>query len=210
MRGWVIVVSGVLFCAVTSLLGDTSLLMGAVAQSWVPYLAVPFAVGFVAVRMTVFRAGLLGALSSVVLVIGFYAVSPFDSPGLPASTDGIYEYAPLGIVTGFMLAALSRSIASRVARAPVRWALACCSILILAQTASWVILGWGVHEVTTSSGVVAVGESTADVIASSSIVLAFSCTLIVFAIHGLSRAFDQHSPTKQAARPRQDLGNPSS
>jgi len=198
--GWVIVVSGVLFCAVTSLLGDTSLLMGAVAQSWVPYLAVPFAVGFVVVRLTVLRAGLLGALSSVAVVVGFYAVSPFDSSGLPVSSDGIYEYAPLGIVTGFMLAALSRSIASRVARAPVRWALACYLILILALTASWVILGWGVQEVTTSSGLVAIGESTADVIASSSIVLAFSCTLIAFAIYGLSTSFDPQSPTKQAAR----------
>ena len=210
MRGWVIVVAGVLFCAVTSFFGDTSLLMGAVTQSWVPYVAVPFAVGFVPLRMTVFRAGLLGALSSVAAVIGFYAVSPFDSSGLPVSTDGIYEYAPLGIVTGFLLAALSRSLASRVARAPVRWALACCSILTLALTASWVILGWGVNEVTTSSGVVVVGASTADVIASSAIVLAFSCTLIVFAINGLPRAVDQQSPTKRAARPRQDLRNPSS
>lgn len=204
MRGWVIVVSGVVFCAVTSFLGDTSLLMGAVTQSWVPYLAVPFALGFAAVRMTAFRAGLLGALSSVILVIGFYAVSHFDTFGLSVSTEGIYEYAPLGIVTGFMLAALSRSIAPRVARAPGRWALACCSILTLALIASWSILGWGVHEVATSSGVVTVGESTADVIASSAIVLAFSCALIVLAIHGLPRAFDQHLPTKQSARPQQD------
>jgi hypothetical protein len=76
MRGWIIVVSGVVFCAVTSFLGDTSLLLGAVTQSWVPYLAVPFAVGLAAVRTTSFRAGLLGALPSVAMVIGFYAVSP--------------------------------------------------------------------------------------------------------------------------------------
>ncbi len=198
MRGWVIVVAGVLFGAVTSFFGDTSLLMGAVTQSWVPYVAVPFAVGFVPSRMTVFRAGLLGALSSVAVVIGFYAVSPFDSSGLPVSTDGIYEYAPLGVVTGFMLAALSRSLASRVARAQVRWALACCSILTLALTASWMIIGWGVNEVTTSSGLVVVGASTADVIASSAIVLAFSCTLIVFAINGLPGAVDQHRARRRS------------
>ena len=209
MRGWVIVVLGVVFCAVTSFLGDTSLLMGAVTQSWVPYLAVPFAVGFAAVGMTAFRAGLLGALSSVLLVTGFYAVSPFDTSGLPVSTDGIYEYAPLGIVTGFLLAALSRFLAPRVARAPGRWALACCSILTLALIASWSILGWGVHEVITSSGVVTVGESTADVIASSVIVLAFSCAVIVFAIHGLPGRSDQHLLTKQSAPPQQDQPEPS-
>ena len=204
MRGMVIVVSGVLFCAVTSFLGDTSLLMGAVTQSWVPYLAVPFAMGIAAVRMSVFRAGLLGALSSVMMVIGFYAVSPFDTSGLTVSTRGIYEYAPLGILTGFMLAALSSSMAPRFARSPGRWTLACCSILTLALIASWSMLGWGVHEVVTSSGVVAVGESTADVIASSAIVLAFSCAAIVLAIYGLPRALDQKSPTEQHAPPRQD------
>jgi hypothetical protein len=188
MRGWIIVVSGVVFCAVTSFLGDTSLLLGAVTQSWVPYLAVPFALGLAAVRTTSFRAGLLGALPSVAMVIGFYAVSPFGTSGLPVSIDGIYEYAPLGIITGFMLAAISRSIAPRVAGGPAWWALAFCSVVTVALTASWSFLGWGVHETVTSSGVVVTGASTADVIASSAIALAFSFVVIVFAVHGLSGA----------------------
>ena len=49
-------------------------------------------------------------------------------------------------------------------------------------------LGWGVHETVTSSGVVVTGASTADVIASSAIALAFSFVVIVFALHGLSGA----------------------
>jgi hypothetical protein len=149
---------------------------------------VPFALGLAAVRTTSFRAGLLGALPSVAMVIGFYAVSPFGTSGLPVSIDGIYEYAPLGIITGFMLAAISRSIAPTVAGGPAWRALAFCSVVTVALTASWSFLGWGVHETVTSSGVVVTGASTADVIASSAIALAFSFVVIVFALHGLSGA----------------------
>ena len=196
MRGWVIVFSGVVFCAVTSFLGDTSLLMGAVTQLWVPYVAVPFAMGFVAFRTTAVRAGLLGAMSSLILVIAFYAVSPVDTGSRPVDTDSIYyEYGPLSLVTGFMLAALARSLTPRVAKAPGRWGLACCSVLALAVIASWTYLGWGVHEVVTSSGVVVVGTSTADVVVSSAIVLAFGCAMIVLAILGVSASPGQRGPT---------------
>lgn len=198
MRGWVIVISGMVFCAMTSFLGDTSLMMGAVTQSWVPYVAVPFAMGFVAVGASAVRAGLLGALSSVMLVVAFYAVSPFDTGGYSVDTTSIYyEYGPIGVITGFMLAVLSRSISRKVAEAPAWWALACCSILTLALIASWWLLGWGAHEVVTSSGVISVGASTTDVIASSAIVLAFSCAVIVFAIHGLPKVTDPHMATGQ-------------
>jgi hypothetical protein len=215
MRGWVILASGVVFCAVTSFLGDTSLMMGAVTQSWVPYVAVPFAMGFVAVPATVVRAGLLGALSSLVLVVAFYAVSPFDTGGYSVDTTSIYhEYGPIGVVTGFMLAALARSMAPRAAAAPGRWALACCSFLTLALIASWTFLGWGAHEVSTSSGIVVVGASTADVVASSAIVLAFSCAVIVFAIYGLPGSTGQQSPPEQSppeqfSPPREDHGGES-
>lgn len=187
MRGWVIVVCGVVFCAVTSFFGDTSLLMGAVTQSWVPYVAVPFAMGFVAFRTTTIRAGLLGAMSSLILVIAFYAIGLFDTEGPSVDTDSIYyEYGPLSLVTGFMLAALARSMAPRVAEARGRWGLVCCSVLALALGATWTYLGWGVHEVVTSSGVVVVGASTTDVVASCVIVLAFGCAVIALAILGLS------------------------
>ncbi len=200
MRGWVIVVSEVAFCAVTSFLGDTSLLMGAVTQSWVPYVAVPFAMGFVAVRTTAVRAGLLGATSSLILVIAFYAVSPFDTDGFPVDTDSIYdEYGLISLVTGFMLAALARSMAPAVVKAPVRWALVCCSVLTLALIATWTYFGWGVHEVVASSGVVVVGASTADVVASSAIVLAFSCAVIVFAILGLPGSSGRRETTAVAS-----------
>ncbi|MGB7979858.1 MAG: hypothetical protein WCF36_03570 [Candidatus Nanopelagicales bacterium] len=188
MRGWVIVACGVMFCAGASFLGDTSLMMGAVAQSWVPYVAVPFAVGFAAIPTTLVRAGLVGALSSLTLVVAFYAAgNPARTGGYSVDTGSIFfEYGPLSLVTGFVLAASAHRIAPRAAAAPGRWALACCCFLTLALIASWTLLGWGVHEVTTSSGVVTVGASTMDVVASSAIVLVFSCAVIAYAIDGLS------------------------
>jgi hypothetical protein len=187
------------FCAMTSFMGDASLMMAAVTQSWVPYVAVPFAMGFVAVGATPVRAGLLGALSSVMLIVAFYAVRPFDTGGYAVDTTSIYyEYGPIGVITGFTLAVLSRSTARKAAEAPALWALACCSILTLALIASWWLLGWGTHEVATSSGVVTVGASMTDVIASSAIVLAFSCAVIVFAIHGLLKVTDQRVATERS------------
>jgi len=203
MRGWGVLASGVVFCGLTSFLGDTSLMMGAVTQSWVPYVAVPFAMGFVAVPTTVVRAGLLGSLSSLILVVAFYAVRPFDTGGHPVDTTSIlYEYGPIGLVTGFMLAALARSMATRAAAAPGRFALACCSFVTLALLASWAFLGWGAHEVVTSSGIVAVGASTADVVASSALVLAFSCAVIVFAIFGLPGLIGRQSTPEQPSPTR--------
>jgi len=205
MRGWGLLASGVVFCAVTSFLGDTSLMMGAVTQSWVPYVAVPFAMGFVAFRTTVIRAGLLGALSSLILLVSFYAVRPFDTGGYPVDTPSIYyEYGPIGLVTGFLLAALARSLTPRAAAAPGRYALACCVFLTLAVIATWTFLGWGVIEVVTSSGIVVIGASTADVVASSAIVLTFSCAVIVLAICGLPGSTGQQSPTEPALSPRED------
>lgn len=194
-RGCVIVASGIVFCAVTSFLGGTSLLMGAIAQSWVPYVSVPFAMGFVAARKTVLRAGPLGALTSFVLVVAFYAAGdPARTGGYAVDTASIYEYGGLGLVTGFVLAASSRSLAPRVARAPGRWALTCCAVLTVALVASWLISGWGAYQVHTSSGVVSIGASTADVVISSLVVLAFGFAVITVAVRGLSEVADSIGP----------------
>ena len=181
--------SGVGFCAAASFFGDASLMMGAVAQSWVPYVAVPFAMGFVVFPSTVVRAGLVGALSSLTLVVAFYvAGNPERTGGYSVDTDSIYsEYGPLSLASGFVLAALSRCVARRAAAAPGRWALACCCLLTLAVVATWMLLGWGAHEVDTPSGVVTIGASAVDVVASSAIVLAFACAVIMFAIHSLPK-----------------------
>lgn len=164
-------------------------MMGAVTQSWVPYVAVPFAMGFAAPRTTVARAGLLGALSSLVLVVAFYAASdPARTGSYSVDTDSIFlEYGPLGLLTGFVLAVVSRGIAPTAAAAPGRWVLACCSVLTLTLIASWTLIGWGTHEVVIPSGVMTIGASTLDVVASSAIVLAFSYAVIVCAIYNLPR-----------------------
>ncbi len=173
-------------------------MMGAVAQSWVPYVAVPFAMGFVVFPSAVVRAGLVGALSSLTLVVAFYVTgNPERTGAYSVDADSIYsEYGPLSLVTGFMLAGLSRCMARRAAAAPGRWALACCSFLTLALVASWMLLGWGAHEVATSSGVVTIGASTVDVVASSAIVLTFACAVIMFAIYSLPKPSQLTLPGK--------------
>lgn len=192
MRGGLIVVSGVVFCSVTSFLGGTSLLMATIAQSWVPYVAVPVALGFIAVRWTAVRAGLLGALTSLILVVAFYlSGDPARTGAYSVDTDSIYfEYGPLGLVTGFLLAASSRLLAPRVARAPWRWTLICYSTLTLALVVSWWIFDWGIYEVPTPSGVIFIGESTADVVLSSLVVLGFAFAVLAVAIRGLSKVAD--------------------
>lgn len=187
MRGWIIIVAGVVFCAGASFLGDTSLWMGAVAQSWVPYVAVPFAMGFIGAQLSVVRAGVLGALSCSILIVAFYlAGNPARSGGYSVDVGSMVgEYGLLSLVTGFAMAAVARVIAPRVAVAPWRWTMAGCSFLTLAVIVSWLVLGWGAREVTTSSGVVTTGTSTLDVVLSAAIVLAFSCGVIVFAVVGM-------------------------
>lgn len=130
------------------------------------------------------------------MLIGFYAVSPFDNDREPVSTQGIAEYAPLGLLTGFLLAALSRYLAPTVSRSPRHWALACCSTLAVALVASWSILGWGVHELATPDGLVTVGESTTDVVVSAVIVLSFSVAAIVYAIYETARPADRRLSTE--------------
>lgn len=194
---------GVVFCAGASFLGDTSLWMGAVAQSWVPYVAVPFAMGFIGARLSVVRAGVLGALSCSMLIGAFYlAGNPARTGSYSVDTGSmVSEYGLLSLVTGFTMAALARAIAPRVAVAPWRWTVAFCSFLTLAVIVSWLVLGWGAQDVATASGVVITGTSTLDVVLSSTIVLAFSYGVIVFAVVGMpesrSRQRRPHDPRRR-------------
>lgn len=190
--------AGVVFCAVASLLGRETLLTGAVANAAVPYLAVPFAVGFTAARETWVRAGLWGALTTLVLLIAFYGVSLIDPKGFGVDFHAIFvEYGPLGMGTGFLVAALARRLAPRVARAPWRWAALCCLAVALAHGASWAMTGWGVEVMDTSSGPLAFGASGLDVLISSAIVLALSWGVIVFAIRGLTQD-SAHPPAPES------------
>lgn len=108
------------------------------------------------------------------MVIGFYGVSPFDTGGYPMSMTEVYSWGDIGVVTGWVLAAISQFPATRVVAAPWPWTLGCCSILVVAHLAVTAYLGWVVIEVTTASGVVSIGASTADVVASTAVLVASS------------------------------------
>ncbi len=188
MKASILIVAGVVFCAAASFLADTALWVAAVSESWVPYVAVPFAMGLAAPKIPVVRAGLLGALSSALMVIGFYGVRPFDTGDYSISMTDIYYWGAIGLVTGWTLAAIARALAPRVVSAPWRWLLGCCSLLALAHAADNLYTGWGVHAVTTSSGLVHIGASTTDVVVSTIVVLGFGCGAIATAIAPLAAA----------------------
>lgn len=130
-------------------------------------------------------------------VVAFYLAGNPARTGSYAVDTGsmVSEYGLLSLITGFAMAAVARAIASRVAVAPWRWTVACCSFLTLAVIVSWLVLGWGAQDVTTASGVVTTGTSTFDVVMSSAIVLAFSYGVIVFAVVGMPESRSrQRSP----------------
>jgi hypothetical protein len=73
------IVVGLLFCAAAAALADQGTLVESVAQSFVPYLAVPLCTGVLAAPWHVVAAALVGAGSSAAMVATFYAATAVRS-----------------------------------------------------------------------------------------------------------------------------------
>lgn len=175
-----------MFCAVVlvtvlSSQGERGAWVATAAETWTPYVAVPIAIGFAGRHLSGTRAGLLGALASALMVVGYYAIRPFHTGGAPISAPDILSYATLGLVTGLVLAVLARA-ATRSRTGPWVWFLGSCLLVLASHAVNVVYMGWGVQSVTTSSGVVYIGQSLADTLIATLVVCGFSIAVLAVAI----------------------------
>lgn len=65
----------IVFVTVLSSQGERGAWVATAAETWTPYVAVP--IGFAGRRLSNTRVALLGALASVLMVVGYYAIRPF-------------------------------------------------------------------------------------------------------------------------------------
>jgi hypothetical protein len=171
----------VVFVTVLSSQGERGAWVATAAETWTPYVAVPIAIGFAGRRLSGTRVGLLGALASGLMVVGYYAIRPFHSGGAPISMSDILRYGALGLVTGLVLAVLARA-ASRSRTGPWVWFLGSCLLVLANHAVNVAYMGWGVQSVTTSSGVVYIGQSLTDSLIAALAVCGFSVAVLAVAI----------------------------
>lgn len=173
MRAWVPVVAGSTFCAAAALGADRAAWVEAMANSFLPYVAVPLASGFL-VRRTALsyavRAALIGAGSSLALVLAFYGTTALIS-FYALSTWGIFYWGTAALISGATFALLSWWAQPIASRHLVAFGAALCTVLVAAQTT--VILGPSRY-------------SGKDVLGLTIIVL-LCCTLILLAMRTGSR-----------------------
>lgn len=174
-------VYAVVFVTVLSSQGERGVWVATAAETWTPYVAVPIAIGFAGRCLSGTRVGLLGALTSVLMVVGYYAIRPFHISGAPISLPDILRYGALGLVTGLVLAMLARA-ATRSRTGPWVWFLGSCLLVLATHAVHVVYMGWGVQAVTTSSGVVYIGQSLTDALIAALAVCGFSITVLAVAI----------------------------
>lgn len=171
----------VVFVTVLSSQGERGAWVATAAETWTPYIAVPIAIGFAGRRLSRTYVGLLGALASVLMVVGYYAIRPFHTGGAPISVPDILRYGALGLFTGLVLAILA-SAATRSRTGPWVWLLGSCLLVLASHAVNVAYMGWGVQSVATSSGVVYIGQSLTDVLISAVAVCAFSVAVLAVAI----------------------------
>ncbi len=176
-----LIVAALLFCAVWSFLGDLSPWAEVVGNSWVPYVAVPYAVGLATPRVTLICSGLEGALTSVAMVTAFYLVVIVDDGYFP--TNLFVLWGTIGTFTGAAFAVTAWALISQESASRRRaLLLGSCAMLTFAHVGMTVVDGWGIVEVQASSGVVYVGASTLDIIVSTVILLGSAFGAIAFAL----------------------------
>jgi peptidoglycan biosynthesis protein MviN/MurJ (putative lipid II flippase) len=120
MRTLFLIVSGMLFCALAAFFADQAGWVETIAQCFVPYVAVPFASGLLARRPHVAGAALLGAVSSVSLVVAFYGTTALDSP-YSIHLWGPYFWGLNAMISGAVLAMASWWLKPRISGNPWAW-----------------------------------------------------------------------------------------
>jgi len=182
VKPWILVASGVSFAAVTSFLAPEQAWIEAVSESFVPYGAVPLAVGWAATRFRVAPVvALLGAGASAAMVMAFYFARPLldQSYGILWS-DWLY-WSLVGAVSGALLSLFAWWLRPRVVANEAMWALGASLLLVLLPVIYFAAAGWGRIDVAASSGAVTIGYSTVDVIAAVIVLAAFHCGLVLAA-----------------------------
>lgn len=180
MKAALLIASAVVFVTVLSSQSERAVWVATAAETWTPYVTAPIALGFAARHLSLTRAGLLGALASVLMVVGYYTIQPFHTGRQAVEMTDIYQYGALGLVTGSALAALATFVTRRV-REPSRWLLGGCFLVVLNHLVNAVYMGWEVQSVTTSSGVVIIGQDIADTLIAALVVCGFSCAMLAVA-----------------------------
>ncbi len=181
MKAALLIASAVVFVTVLSSQSERAVWVATAAETWTPYVAVPIALGFAARHPSLPRVAFLGALASALMVVGYYAIQPFYTGGRAIEMTDVYLYGALGVVTGSALAALATSVTRRV-REPSRWLAGSCLVVVLNHLVNAIYMGWEVQSVTTSSGVVVIGQNLADTLVAALVVCGYSCAVLAFAI----------------------------
>lgn len=129
---------GAAFCGSAAALAHTSPVVETVAQSFVPYVAVPLAVGLLSRRRHPALVPVAGAAASVLLVVVFYGVTAVGSE-YGIDLFGPLFWAAVGSVTGAALGVGGRVLAPIA----VRWPTLCATALGtgLASAEGYVVVG---------------------------------------------------------------------
>lgn len=130
--------AGCLLVGGLALLADRASWLEAMANSFLPYVAVPLASGLLVPRSSrsyAGAAGLLGAASSVAMVATFYGANAISSP-YALSTWGVFFWSAVAVISGSTLAVFAWWIQPGVLRHARTWAVASCLALVAAQVAT--------------------------------------------------------------------------
>lgn len=134
MRFLGLIFIGCVFCGSAAYLAEHASWMEAVANSSIPYGAAPFASGFLTRRSHPVGAALLGALTTLAMLLAFYGTNALLSP-YPLSTGGPYFWSLAGTASGAALGLMAWWLRSRTNGRSWTWGLVSCAALAISQLA---------------------------------------------------------------------------
>ncbi len=187
-----LIAAGAAFTAIASFFAPERAWIEAVSQAFVPFGAVPLAVGFATQRSRVAPVALLGAGASVAMVLAFYFARPLLDPSYSYGvlSEALLYWCGIGAISGALLAVFAWWLRPRMRTQDAALALGIWLILALLPFIYLVSTGWGRVAVDTSSGIVTIGYSTVDVIVATVVLAAFSGVVILAAMREPSRRTD--------------------
>ncbi len=199
MKPFMLVAAGAAFTAITSFFAPERAWIEAVSEAFVPYVAVPLAVGLATQRSRVAPVALLGAAATVAMVLAFYFARPLLDPSYSYGVlwEPLLYWCVIGAISGALLAVFAWWLRPGMRTHEAALALGTWLILALLPVIYLVYTGWGRVAVDTSSGTVTIGYSTVDVIVATVVLAAFSGGVILAAMREPPRRTD---PTPTSLR----------